>query len=370
MFHRHVNHLLTAYCQNALPEANMRRITLHLESCAHCRQEYERLLQVHNTLQHLPLYAAPETLWNRIDAQLASRKPPPALPAWTLDWRMRRTLVTAGMSAILVALVIAGKNYLSTPSWQVRRLAGAPIVGMFPMGQTGRLRVGQWLTTDTVSKAEFAVADIGNVMIAPGSRVRLMATGKNQHRLELAAGGLDAKVTAPPRLFVVDTKSARAVDLGCAYHLQVDIAGVTLLHVTTGEVELEGGKRDTLVIAGASCETRPELGQGTPVMDDAPSALKTALRRFDFEGGGAPAVEAALAAARRQDALSLWHLLPVVPESDRLRVYTVLAHLSPPPFGVTQAGVLKLDRATLDSWRDDIIVRLFASPLQFDSGLF
>ena len=42
-----------------------------------------------------------------------------------------------------------------------------------------------------------------------------------KHCLRLAHGRLSARVTAPPRLFVVDTPAATAIDLGCAYDLAV-----------------------------------------------------------------------------------------------------------------------------------------------------
>ena len=107
----------------------------------------------------------------------------------------------------------------------------------------GVLPVGAWLETATGSEASVRIADIGDVTLLGGSRLRAVATGPDQHRLELARGTLRARVTAPPRLFVVDTPHAAAVDLGCAYELEVDDTGRTRLRVTTGMVSLEGGGR-------------------------------------------------------------------------------------------------------------------------------
>jgi len=47
------------------------------------------------------------------------------------------------------------------------------------------------------------------------------------------------RFSAPPRLVIVETASARAVDLGCAYTLSVDAAGGRRLRVTSGWVALE-----------------------------------------------------------------------------------------------------------------------------------
>src|SRR5207248_1979033 len=81
---------------------------------------------------------------------------------------------------------------------------------------------GAWLETDARSRAKVRVADIGWVDVEPRTRVRLVRASAAEHRLELSRGVLHAAVTAVPRLFVVDTPSAVAVDLGCAYTLEVD----------------------------------------------------------------------------------------------------------------------------------------------------
>jgi hypothetical protein len=111
------------------------------------------------------------------------------------------------------------------------------------LADRGKLPVGAWLETPHGAVADVRVADIGAVRLYGDSRLRLVGTGPNEHRLELAEGRLSAKVTAPPRLFVVDTPAAAAVDQGCAYELSVDASGRTTLKVTTGAVTLVARSR-------------------------------------------------------------------------------------------------------------------------------
>jgi ferric-dicitrate binding protein FerR (iron transport regulator) len=99
------------------------------------------------------------------------------------------------------------------------------------------LAVGEWL--EPTAPTELVVADIGTMEVDPGSKLRLLATSSSGHRLELAEGRIRARVTAPPRLLVVETPSASAVDLGCAYDLTVLPDGSSLLLVQRGEVSLE-----------------------------------------------------------------------------------------------------------------------------------
>lgn len=239
----------------------------------------------------------------------------------------------------------------------VERIEGMPRCGSSELAATGQLGVGEWLETDSGSSARITVAEIGRVDVAGGTRVRLTATGPDQHRLDLERGSISAHVEAPPRLFVVGTPAATAVDLGCAYTLDVDAHGAGSLHVTSGWVSLEDPERTSLVAAGATCRTRPGRGPGTPWFDDASASLRDALASFDFEGGGRESVTAALAAARGRDALSVWHLLARVEAPLRRAVYDKLRALAPPPAGVGEADVLRLDQEALVRWRDDLAGR-------------
>ncbi len=239
-------------------------------------------------------------------------------------------------------------------TWEVARLAGTPTIGANQLEGSGRLAVGEWLETDSSSRAKINVADIGQVDIGPNSRVRLVGTRSTEHRLALQRGRLHAFINAPPRLFIVETPSATAIDLGCSYTLEVDDAGRSVLHVTSGWVALERKGRESIVPAGAICVTQPGKGPGTPYFDDASARFQAALTRLDFQNGGAKALSVVLAESREYDTLTLWHLLSRVSGAERNRVYERMASLITPPQGVTREGVLRLDKDMLDLWKKEL----------------
>ena len=253
-------------------------------------------------------------------------------------------------AAALLLLALGYRAWSETGTWGVERIAGRPDVGGAHLGGTGRFHVGDWLTTDDSSRARIAVGDIGEVDVQPGSRLRLVAAKSSEHRLALDHGSIAASVDAPPRLFFVDTHAGTAIDLGCAYTLTMDSAGNGLLRVTAGYVEFHWQGRRAIVPLGASVRTRPGRGPGIPVASDAPPALAAALDSFAFAGGGAGAARRALAAARPEDAVSIWHLLGRVAPGERGAVYDRLAHLFPPPRGVTRAGAVQLDSIQLQAY--------------------
>jgi len=178
----------------------------------------------------------------------------------------------------------------------------------------------------------------GAVTIEPASRMRLLASGRKE-QFDLQRGTIHALIWAPPGRFVVETPSARTVDLGCQYTLQISDAGRGLLTVETGWVAFEWNKRESFIPAGAACITRPGKGPGTPWFSDAPEAMKKAVERFD-ESGDEATLEIVLRTARDRDALTLWHLLGRTSGAQRGEVFERFQRAVNLPANVTREAIL------------------------------
>lgn len=315
-------------------------------------------------LRHLPLWhaPAPEAMWTAIRAELDAPRAPAAVPL------IRRTVPSWLAAAVLLLAVVGGslvgtlRSFRAPSRWAVQALAGSPAVNGTALARTGDLAAGEWLVTDSASRARLTVGRIGTVEVGPNSRVRL-DRGFTEHRLTVQQGSLHAVVSAPPRLFVVETPSARATDLGCAYVLDVDTTGSSRLSVTAGWVELKGGGVVSLVPAGLVAEVEVGGRPGTPYSQGFPPAARDALHRLD-DGTATQAdlqvvfdaltVPLGAVTLRKTSGITLWHLLQRVGPAPRARVYSRLAQLSPPPDGVTREGILALDRPMLERWRRDL----------------
>lgn len=253
-----------------------------------------------------------------------------------------RWAVAAGGIAAAAALLIFGVVQRG-PFLEVRDAAGG----------VEKLYVNRWFETGEGEQARIRVADIGEVQLNPQSRLRLVRTDAQQHRLELTRGSLHAKVDAPPRLFIIDTPLATAVDLGCEYDLYVDPAGGTRLDVHTGWVELQGRGKQSTVPAGMGSVTRAETGPGLPIDEKAPAAFRDAAERFDK--GDFATVNELLAASTVNDAVTLWHLLARAEPSQRGDVVARLKVLVPAE--VDEMKAVALDKQTLDTWWEAIVAQ-------------
>ena len=359
MFLRHVTKDISAYCHGELSSEESKQFAEHLIACAKCRTKFEEVKLGIKFAEQLPRLAAPDDLWSELETLLAQQTGGVARPSGYWMWQSK-------VAAAAVLLLVAGigvfwiyKNRstanVQKPSWLVKRLDGAPKIGSEQIANNGQLAIGEWLETDGSSRAQIDVASIGNVDVEANSRVRLLQSRPDEHRLELVRGKMSARIWAPPRLFFVDTPSAVAADYGCAYTLEVNDQGGSLLRVTSGWVALETKDREAMVPAGASCETRPGIGPGTAYFDDAAPAFREALTKVDFDPDvtvRSSALTSVLDQARPRDTLTLWHLFRRSDGVDRERLYDKLATFAPPPPGVTREGMLRGDEKMTSQWLD------------------
>jgi hypothetical protein len=335
MFGKHVTQDLSAYCHGELKPTERLSVEAHLNECSQCRVALDEIRSGIRLASTLRLTAAPESIWNDV------RNPR------NVHGNYRRPRLAAVLASVAIAAVILvismRSNRSHGPAWDVTGVPG-----------TLHLRPGDILETTASSEAQVKIANIGQMKVDPNTRIRLLVTQSDEHRIALDRGKLEAMTWAPPRLFIVETPSARAVDLGCKYTLEVLEDGSSLLHVTLGMVALERNGRETVVPAGAFCRTRTGAGPGTPFFEDSSDAFQSALQKLDAGIDGAERtrqLQIVLRESHVRDALSLWHLLFRLDPESRGLIHDRLAELFPPPPGVTRDGVMSLDPKVLDAWK-------------------
>lgn len=295
-------------------------------------------------------------------------EPPPRRPRRGRIW-LGAGVVAAVAVAAIVVVVVRRPDRPPAPIAEVAAceadtrgfaftIDGGPAQCSGTPTTRGTLPVGGWLETPADSTAELQIADIGEVRLAGASRLRLVASGPTEHRLELASGRMSARVSAPPRLFVVDTPTATAFDLGCAYDLAVEPGGRTRLTVTHGAVSLEGHGRTAFVPWGTEVLTLPGRGPGTPVAIGAVTALVDAVAAHDR--GDPAALATILALAGENDAITVFNLLANAPAAARAPILDRLDVLTPRPEWVLTEDLLAGKPAAYDAWRDSLTNAWFA----------
>lgn len=237
----------------------------------------------------------------------------------------------------------------------------------------GYLPLETWFETDGSSRVVLEVADLGRVELGPKTRLRILPAKapdparpgeKNEHRLELDFGSINARIDAPPRLFIVETRAASAIDLGCAYTLEVGEDGSGVLRVGKGEVALETSSsatgRASVVHRGEVCETRVGAGAGTPFSVTSSTKFRRALSAWDFEGGS---LDAILDSATKDDVVGLIRSIERASTApEREKIVAKLDALGSGPVTAERDGVVGGERVKLEAYRSRIAKGAATSP--------
>lgn len=284
---------------------------------------------------------------------LAHRGTPPVWPerpAPRASSRRRTALRwTLPLAALLVAAAGVALFVSLRAGWRIETLAGTPTIDGRPVRGAARLRPGDRLETGDDGSARLAISWLGSVEVEPGSSLRLVSARERDQRLALERGTLHARISAPPRWFTVETASATAFDLGCAYTISIDRAGDGAIEVVSGWVALAGRGRESFVPRGARARLSGEHGPGTPIYFDAPNELVAAIDRLDGGVADTSALDVALDAARPRDAMTVWHLLARADDRDlRERIAARLDQLAPAREEIDREALLAGDRDALD----------------------
>ena len=278
------------------------------------------------------------------------------IPGWFQHIRLRPPSLYAyvGALAAIVLAVVLLRPSAPAPETGMRfeSVTGAPRLNGTAT-TAGALQLGQRLETGAADVARVRVADIGWVEIGPDSVVSLLENREGRRRLRLEHGVLRAQIAAPPAVFVVETPSARAIDLGCAYTLTISPAGEGEIQVTAGWVQMDFGYVQSLVPAGyaagvaAGGRISPPYAQQT-----SPEFRDALLAWWRAEGSTArkPALAEILARAQKRDALTLLNMFRWAEEEERGRIYDRLNALVPAPPEVSRAEVVAGTRNAAGPW--------------------
>jgi hypothetical protein len=198
-----------------------------------------------------------------------------------------------------------------------------------------RIVVGQTIDTTDHPSTKLEAPFFGEVSLDANSRLQVLPSSGGNQRLALRRGTMHALIWAPPASFLVETPSAKTIDLGCSYTLTVLPDDSGMLSVQTGWVAFQDGSIESFIPAGAICHTRPRLGPGLPYFESASSDLREAVSKYDSTAGR-ESLNTILSSARKEDALTLWHLVVRTSGADRDLVVQRFAALIP---GIDSSGL-------------------------------
>lgn len=236
-------------------------------------------------------------------------------------------IMVAGLAASL--LIYLGHLYRldwkESQAWQVSGLS------ITDPTMTRALTPGSVLETEQESLT-INVARIGHITLSPNSKLRLIETRANRHRVNLEIGHLRATIWAPPGYFGVTNGIAELVDLGCDFDLWKGSDGSGRVQVRSGWVAYKISAYEVLVPAGYELKFNVER-PFTPMRLNTNPDFAKAVQQLEqaLANSGSASIKALIAAdvvaetAQNKDAFTLLSLLTQFPQLAKGALYPRLA---------------------------------------------
>ncbi len=273
--------------------------------------------------------------------------------------RIARTLAWAAAACLLLALSLTTSlawrlAWPESAAWRLQALGGETLLDGQAITGHASLPVGGELRTAHDARIHLEVARIGTARLGPNSRLRLEVTRRGEHRLRLLEGELWTRVWSPPGQFGLHLPGVEALDMGCEFIARSDAAGNGELEVRSGWVQVHARGREVMVPEGTRVVLVAGRGAGTPHDRQASPAFLAALAAIDANApteAPTPAqLEALLAHARAQDAISLLTLLSQHPDLARGPVFDWLSRTLPTAAPVRRGDVPTRPVQALEPW--------------------
>lgn len=357
----------------------------HIANCQSCSNYMKETGELIKKLNFLPAEAVnlsvrqKNDLWNKVESQIDTAKyekeksQKTEVSSETVkdtnNFFSKYKYVLSGIAAVFViGLIVYGVKNMNIDNdrmsqqsaigfgnyWKVSNLQGNSRIGDVAMNNYDSIKEGQWIETNSDSRAELIVADLGKVIIEPNSKVIFVKSAEGDKRILVEYGTINTVMNPDAKDFFVEMPSAVASDNGGSYMLTIDSTGDGLVFVKSGKVAIESPNRDAIVPAGNLVLTKKNIGVGTPFNENSSAKFKNALFNFDFGKCAGACITTLINNAKMSDAVSLVNLIPNVDKEYSDQVYTKLANFVPPPSAVPVDSIPFIDEEEINQWVDKI----------------
>ncbi|MDQ7816318.1 MAG: zf-HC2 domain-containing protein [Melioribacteraceae bacterium] len=386
------------FVDELIDDEGKKEIENHLKTCNSCFAEYKRIRKFFDKLKNIPYTIdPPATIIEQLSAELLKRaaadvKEELSKPQINIKKIKReqikqekelqkvrgvirksnvtRSIFTTKLTRplpsryslsltktiwTLLPIVLIAVGYfiydfmLINSPWKVRTVAGSVAInGQISLSE--RWDEGENLAIDEFSKVVINIPKTGRLEVEPNSFLILLKAKDKSNRIKLLRGAIQVINTSLMPYLTIELNDAVIHDRGGTFNLLIDDNSNAKVYVEYGYLEIEQKGRTYFLDEGYICELRTSMHPGTPYRADASEILKSEVAKFDYENGGDTSIGKIISNARESDLLTLLALIPRSAESYRSILFNKITAYYPPPPGVTQEGIIKLDRDMLERW--------------------
>lgn len=376
------------YVRNLLSEVQKIKVENHLLKCKNCYLEMNKLREYYTELNDLPVSIEPPvSLFNEISNEILE------LSAYTT--KERNTLIsnesyaslkkekkerkkkeaevhkkiieivkkkksgksidfdkisefltdrrTVYVLAFIVFLLISTflYNYFQNgSSWKVKAVKGKYAV--LPVNQQlNEIKVKQKVKTFDNAEVEISIHENGRIFLFSNSGLSVIENSMGEKIAQLDIGVAQIQLFTK-NSFLLKTKNYEIKGGRTTYKCYIDDMNNFKIIVNNGFVELTGKGTTFKVIKDYLYEVKFGAMKNIPVSSKASDKFKLAFDNYLYKNGGEDALNMILYESREFDAITLWHLIYIIPKNRIIDLYNRIRDFYTIPMGISKNDILTL----------------------------
>ncbi|MCX6151632.1 MAG: FecR domain-containing protein [Ignavibacteriales bacterium] len=253
--------------------------------------------------------------------------------------------------AILVICLYLYTSLQENYPWEIIKSEGSYVIQNRLTDQK-KFYLDDKLITHDYSNVTVKIADFGLLHIDQNSIIKLIDAQKGENRIKLFQGSVSANTWTQTGKFSIETQNAITTENKSNFKINYFADTTTVINVISGFVEINSGNNVFMLPEGYTFKIH-QNETGIPVNNSSTGNLKIALIEFEKKHDQ-NSFNIILNESAEFDALTLWHIFPLIDEHLRGKLFDKLNSFYAAPNGVTKQGILELNKEMLKKWWDEI----------------
>ncbi|MCZ7602296.1 MAG: FecR domain-containing protein [Melioribacteraceae bacterium] len=270
----------------------------------------------------------------------------------------KKSLPKKPLIAILAVILIVGGYFIydffnTNLPWNLKLNYGN--YSIVPTSSASTIDNNQIITTEDSTKVSINIPNAGRVDLRSFSSLKVLKGKDSENIISLTSGRLDAVCKIDdPRLTIITPQAELKIITG---NFTASINNVSFLNLETanGILKVSNSKEEITLVQDHKCTISSDGTIGIPYHIAADSSLISLVDKISF---GTPSIAdfgKVLNIAQPLDGMTLLYLIPKAKTpADRIPIYQKLNEFYPVVPGITQEGIIKLDKKMLELWHNEI----------------
>lgn len=264
--------------------------------------------------------------------------------------------ILLGTSVVLV-LIFLYIFFNDTTPWQIKVNKGSYLI--LPANkQIDVIDKNEKIKTFDESQVEIFIHDIGKLVVLSNSEVSVIKSTPKDIIIKLHVGTIKLQLWKVNEIFKVRTKNYTISANQAVFDCQIDNLNNFTVEVEEGIVELSDKNVKFNVPNFYRYDVKFGAIRNIPTSIYASVEFIEAFEKYLYQNGGDDAINQIIITSQEYDAVTLWHLLSVVPANRVADIYERINMFYPVPTGIKKDDILSLKPDALKMWWEEIEWRL------------